>query len=190
MGPIMKQAIDTLWLLLAVYWIIAARRMKTVRRRENPWATLLRIGIMVAVLEFMLSDWGAIGWFGRRFVPASAGVATLGLALTAAGVGLAIWARHSLAGNWSGAVTLKQGHELIRNGPYSRIRHPIYSGIQLAMLGTALAVGQWRGLIALALVAAAQGFKAGKEERWLTVEFGTAFAEHRRRTGMFLPRVL
>ena len=186
----MKQTTETLWLLLAVYWIIAARRTKTVRRRENPGATLLRIGILVAMFEFMLSDWAAIGFFGRRFVPASAGVAALGVAMTAAGVGLAIWARHSLAGNWSGAVTLKQGHELIRSGPYSRIRHPIYSGIQLALLGTALAVGQWRGLIAWVVVATAHMLKAGKEERWLASEFGTAFAEHRRRTGMFLPRVL
>lgn len=102
---------------------------------------------------------------------------------------LAIWARVYLAGNWSGTVTLKKDHELIRTGPYARIRHPIYTGFQLALTGTALVIGQWRAIVALAIVLAAHFFKARKEEAWLAREFGPAFNEHRSHTGMFLPRL-
>jgi hypothetical protein len=76
----------------------------------------------------------------------------VGAALTALGLSFTSWARVHLGRNWSGTVTLKDDHALIRTGPYRRVRHPIYSGALLALAGTVLAVGQWRGVIALALV--------------------------------------
>ncbi|MGB7023705.1 MAG: isoprenylcysteine carboxylmethyltransferase family protein [Candidatus Acidiferrales bacterium] len=72
------------------------------------------------------------------------------------------WARVHLAGNWSGIVTLKKDHVLIRTGPNARIRHPIYTGFQVALTGTALVIGQWRAMVALAIVLAAHLFKARK----------------------------
>jgi protein-S-isoprenylcysteine O-methyltransferase Ste14 len=112
----------------------------------------------------------------------------IAVALTAAGVGVAIWARWHLGANWSGVVTLKEGHELIRTGPYRSIRHPIYTGILLAILGTALAIGEVRGLVALAIAWGSFYFKARREESFLAQEFGPRFAEHQQHTGMFLPR--
>jgi protein-S-isoprenylcysteine O-methyltransferase Ste14 len=184
----MIKAIQCLWLALGVYWFLTAMRSKRVRRRENRVATWLRIGLLVAAFEFLFSHWGRIGFLGRRFVPDVPAVAMAGVALTALGVGLAFWARYTLGGNWSGAVTLKEGHELIRTGPYASIRHPIYTGIQLGLAGTMLAVGQWRGVVAFAAIVVAQYFKARKEEAWLAGEFGAVFEEHRSRTGMFFPR--
>jgi protein-S-isoprenylcysteine O-methyltransferase Ste14 len=109
--------------------------------------------------------------------------------LTLAGIGLAIWARWHIAGNWSGTVTLKEGHELIRTGPYSRIRHPIYTGILLAALGSAIEIGRIAGLIALALGWGSFWFKARREESFLREEFGAQFEEHCKQTGMFLPKL-
>ncbi len=74
----------------------------------------------------------------------------IGTALVAAGLGFAVAARAYLGRNWSGTVTLKQGHELIRTGPYRLVRHPIYTGMLLAFVGTAMARGRVRGLVALA----------------------------------------
>ena len=76
----------------------------------------------------------------------------LGLIMVAAGIAFAVWARHYLGRNWSGTVTVKQDHELIRSGPYRLVRHPIYTGLLLAILGTAVAFGEWRGLLAFALL--------------------------------------
>jgi protein-S-isoprenylcysteine O-methyltransferase Ste14 len=78
---------------------------------------------------------------------------------------------------------------LIRTGPYRTIRHPIYTGILLALLGTAVAVGEVRGLLALAIAWLSFYIKARREESFLTQEFGPGFAEHRRHTGMFLPHL-
>jgi protein-S-isoprenylcysteine O-methyltransferase Ste14 len=125
---------------------------------------------------------------GARFVPASDAAAWVGVALTGAGVAIAIWARWHLGANWSGVVTLKEGHELIRSGPYRTIRHPIYTGILVALLGTAVAAGEVRGLLAVAIAWLSFYTKARREESFLTQEFGDCFAEHTKRTGMFLPR--
>jgi protein-S-isoprenylcysteine O-methyltransferase Ste14 len=132
---------------------------------------------------------GHIGWLGARFLPQAEIVAAAGLAIEAIGIALAVWARYCLGGNWSRAVTLKEGHELIGAGPYRRIRHPIYTGIALALLGTAVFIGEWRGLVAFAVVFIMHYAKARKEEAWLTREFGPAFEAHRAHTGMFLPKI-
>lgn len=128
------------------------------------------------------------GWLGYPFVPLNAATEWIGAAVTLAGLLLAVWARRSLGGNWSAMVTLKEGHELIRSGPYRRIRHPIYSGILLAFLGTALAVGRIAGLAAFAIAWASFWTKARREEAFLAQEFGDQFEVHRKRTGMFLPK--
>ena len=113
----------------------------------------------------------------------------IGLALTAVGVGIAIWARLSLGANWSGTVTLKSGHELIRAGLYRWIRHPIYTGILVGMVGSAVIVGRLRGWLGVLLVLASFYFKARREERFLKQEFGSGFDDHARHTGMFLPKL-
>jgi protein-S-isoprenylcysteine O-methyltransferase Ste14 len=143
------------------------------------------------------------GWLGARFVPAQPAVEWIGVLLTAAGVAVAFWARWHLGANWSGVVTLKEGHELIRSGPYRAIRHPIYTGILLGLLGTAIAMGEARGLLAVAIaMGEARGLlavaiawlsfyvKARREESFLTQEFGEKFEAHAKQTGMFLPKIV
>jgi len=97
-----------------------------------------------------------------------------GFVLAAAGLLFSVWARLHLGSNWSRAVTIKQDHELITSWPYAFVRHPIYTGLLLMFLGSALAEGEWRGLVALALVFAALWRKLKLEERWLGEHFGAA----------------
>lgn len=181
--------VGLMWLLLFVVWLAGRFTAKRVKQRESPVAYLGRIVLLFVLFEFLFNERLGIGWLGDRFVPRSQATNVAAVAVTAIGIGLAIWARLCLAGNWSGTVTLKEGHELIRSGPYRWIRHPIYTGFNLAILGTALAIGEWRGLLVFAGVGIAHTLKARKEEAWLSREFGAAFDEHRRRTGMFLPRL-
>lgn len=94
-----------------------------------------------------------------------------------------------LGSNWSAAVTLKADHELIRSGPYRWIRHPIYTGILLAVIGTALALGEMRGILSFLLILAAFYRKARREERFLNQEFSEKFTAHIQSTGMFLPKL-
>ena len=84
---------------------------------------------------------------------------------------------------------LKQGHELIPSGPYARVRHPIYSGIALAMIGTAVFVGEWRALLGAVILIVGHWQKARREEALLASKFGPAYEEYRNRTGSLLPRL-
>jgi protein-S-isoprenylcysteine O-methyltransferase Ste14 len=182
-----REWMKLLWMLFGLYWIVSAFKRKKTKQRES-WSQRFRYSLPLLVALYLLSRPEAhYGWLGARFVPASDAVGWLGVVLTAAGVAIAFWARWHLGANWSGVVTLKEGHELIRSGPYRTIRHPIYTGILLALLGTAVAVGEVRGLVALAIAWLSFYIKARREESFLTQEFGPGFAEHRRHTGMFLP---
>lgn len=186
---IMGNAVEYLWFALAIYWLISARQVKRTKQRESSLAFWFRYGAVIVIFEFLFSRWGEIGWLGARFLPQTETVAAIGLAVEAIGIGLAAWARYCLGANWSGAVTLKESHELISAGPYKRIRHPIYTGIELALVGTAIVIGEWRGVLAFAMIFIAHFFKARKEEAFLSREFGPAFEAHRARTGMFLPKL-
>jgi len=177
------------WLVFLAYWLYSARQLKTVKRREPHAERVVYLALMVTAYALVFDHWLSVGWLGRRFVPDSASIGAVGVAITFAGVALAIWARRHLGQNWSATVTLKEGHELIRSGPYGRIRHPIYTGMLVAFAGTALALGEYRGLLGFAIATSSFFFKARKEERYLTQEFGAQFQEHLRHTGMFFPKL-
>ncbi len=95
-----------------------------------------------------------------------------------------------LGGNWSGAVTVKEGHELVQDGPYRLIRHPIYSGVLLMILGTGLAAGRVHGLLAFPIALIALWFKLRVEERWMGAEFGERYALYKGNSRALIPFVL
>ena len=110
--------------------------------------------------------------------------------MLAAGLGFAVWARRCLGRNWSGIVTVKQGHELIRSGPYALVRHPIYTGLLLAILGTASAIGEWRGLIAFVLITAGFVLKLRIEEDFISETFGEQYARYRAEVPALIPFIV
>jgi protein-S-isoprenylcysteine O-methyltransferase Ste14 len=178
-----------LWTVLAVVWFVMWFGMKKAKKREN-WGERAQHGLLV-ILGFWLLFEGSwsLGWLDNRVVPNVPLAWAAGLALTAVGIGIAIWARLSLGSNWSGMVTLKTDHVLVRKGLYRWIRHPIYTGILLGMIGSAIVRGHLRCWVGVAVVLAAFYFKALREERFLREEFGAGFEEHSRQTGMFLPKL-
>ncbi|MGH7689031.1 MAG: methyltransferase family protein, partial [Gemmatimonadaceae bacterium] len=95
----------------------------------------------------------------------------------------------TLGRNWSGTVTVKENHELIVRGPYRIVRHPIYTGFTLGMLGTALVIAQVRGLIAMALIVCAWRLKWGVEERFMLEEFGERYADYKKRVSALIPGI-
>jgi protein-S-isoprenylcysteine O-methyltransferase Ste14 len=176
-----------LWELLGVVWLVMWFGTKKVKQRETSLERAKHL--LPLFLGFWLlfeKNWDVLN---VRLVPNIPFVLWIGLSLTAVGVTIGIWARVSLGANWSGVVTLKDGHELISKGLYRWIRHPIYTGILLAMIGTAVIKGHLRGWVGFLIVLAAFYFKARREEGFLRQEFGEGFEEHARRTGMFLPKL-
>jgi protein-S-isoprenylcysteine O-methyltransferase Ste14 len=177
------------WTGFSLYWLVSAFNRKVTKKRESFFERLRYTVPLLFAFYLLFRPEAHYRWLGVRFFPAGAAWEWIGVALTAAGVAIAIWARWHLGSNWSGVVTLKEGHELIRTGPYRSVRHPIYTGMLLGLLGTLIALGEVRGLIALACAWLSFYVKARREESFLAQEFGPAFSEHQRNTGMFFPRL-
>jgi protein-S-isoprenylcysteine O-methyltransferase Ste14 len=182
-------AIEVPWLIFLAYWILARLRVNKMERQEPGGEVLARMAVMVAAFYFLWESDPRFGVLNERFIPRRDWIFAAGSALTWVGVAFAIWARYHLAQYWSATVALRAGHQLIRTGPYSRIRHPIYTGMLMAVFGTVLAIGRYRGLVTFALVLAGFIWKSKREEKLLAGQFGEAFEEHRQRTGFFLPRL-
>ncbi len=176
------------WYVLCIYWAISALRVKQTKVQEDPGGRLLHIGVMALAFFLLFShrlDLGLLGW---RFSPESPWLRMSGIVLTFIGAGIAMWARRSLGQYWSARVTLKIDHQLIRSGPYAWVRHPLYSGLLLAMAGTALVVGEWRALIGVLVALAEFSRKARKEEALLATEFDADYREYRKQAGFLTPR--
>jgi len=176
------------WMIWAIWWLAMAFFSKSTKRRES---VIQRVEHLVpAFLGFLLifrRDFAG-AWLVRPVFSANSLLLSICVVATILGLLFAVWARLTLGSNWSGTVTIKTNHQLIRRGPYRSIRHPIYTGMLAALLATAIVQGLLSGLVGFAFVSLALYRKARREEKFLAQEFGEGFAEHRRHTGMFLPR--
>jgi protein-S-isoprenylcysteine O-methyltransferase Ste14 len=186
--PSLHIVIPTLWLAWLAYWWVSSRNVKPDRWRERfRWQLVHRVPLSVAAVLLALPRW-LPRVLRIRFVPAAAWPSALGAVLVAAGLGFAVWARRHLGRNWSGSVVVKEGHSLIRTGPYRRLRHPIYSGILLALLGTGVAMGEWRGLLATVFAVASFALKARVEEIRMR-EIFPEYEEYQRASSALIPFV-
>jgi len=178
-----------LWLVWLAFWIVWGFQTKTTARRESLGSRLSHGLPLLAAAVLMASRRLPIDGLYGRFLPATTAAAMSGIAVTAIGLAFAIWARLHLGGNWSGTITLKQDHTLVRTGPYRLVRHPIYSGLLLALLGSAIAMGEWRGLLAVALAWLALLRKASLEERWMRANFGDDYERYASEVPALIPSI-
>lgn len=184
--------VSLIWAAWLLYWFVSAFGAKHAARVDSLGTMLVYEVplVIVFILLFMGPPGAGLAWLWRRLLPASIAWDWLGLLLLALGVGFACWARVVLGRNWSATVQLKQDHELVVAGPYRWVRHPIYTGSLLGLVGTALVVNEWRGLLAFALVAATFWFKLRHEEAWMRERFGAAYVDYMRRTKALIPGLL
>jgi protein-S-isoprenylcysteine O-methyltransferase len=191
MYGILRDCVGYLWLALGVFWLVGALTAKRTERRQSPISRLLVIAPEIAAFSLLFGRHAWPDWLQRRFVPQdSLPTACIGLALTAVGIAFALWARLWIGRNWSGQVTIKEQHELIQNGPYAIVRHPIYSGFLLAILGTAIVHGEVRAFLALPMAAIGWTFKLRLEESFMIQQFGVAYVDYKRRVKALVPFVV
>src|SRR5436305_846237 len=181
--------ISLLWFWWVVFWLLASRGVKKVRVVESAStrATYLLPKILTALLLF--SRFFQFGVLRQRFIPHVPAGEWTGVALTALGIAFTIWARVHIGRNWSARVVIKEQHELVRSGPYRFVRHPIYTGLLVAIGGTALVIGEWRAVLALAFAIVGFTAKAKREEDIMTHEFGEEYVRYRQQTGMLFPKL-
>jgi len=182
-----RQLMLWIWLLWLLYWVVSATRTKPTERTESfssrlSYVLLLAVGVMLIVWPHT-----GRGWWTMRLLPDSELTYAIATCLVAAGLAFSVWARMHLGGNWSGSVTLKQGHELVRSGPYAYARHPIYTGVLLALLGSAIECGELRAALGLALVAAAFLHKLRMEERLMRETFPAEYERYSAEVPALIP---
>jgi protein-S-isoprenylcysteine O-methyltransferase Ste14 len=185
---IVKEILGYIWAAFGLYWILSARRLHRTQTGAPHVYRLVRLSVLALTFILLFSNWLRIGPFAWRFVPNNLLIRETGVIISLIGIFLAIWARRHLGQYWSDKVEIKVDHQLIRSGPYAVMRHPIYSGVLLGVAGTALAIGEWRDVIAFRVLLTSYAVKAKKEDRVLSERFGKIFREHRSQAGFLFPR--
>jgi protein-S-isoprenylcysteine O-methyltransferase Ste14 len=178
------------WLVFVATWVLGALSTKRTVYRESR-AQRLRYWVLLVVACFLQ-------FYGRRLpyplnirvLPQLAPTAWAAAVLCVIGLGFAVWARVTLGRNWSGVVTLKEGHELVERGPYRLVRHPIYTGILTMFFATALAQGHLAGFVGTLLMFASFWIKLRDEEKLMLLQFPEQYADYRRRAKRLIPFIL
>lgn len=171
------------WAAFWIYWLAAAFSMK---RGRMAWSRELRIRAVILVLVILFARLGVFHEGVRNADPWRVG---LGLVLFASGLGFAIWARLNIGRNWGTPMSQKDQPELVTSGPYHLVRHPIYSGILIAGVGTAVAL-DWSWLIAVVLAGVYFVYSATVEERYMGAQFPDTYPAYKRSSKMFVPFIL
>ncbi len=178
-------AIIALWIVFYSYWLISAIGVKKALRR-TPWRRGAGIRVLLVIAAVLLTRLLRT----QRLVVHSSNLALhiVGLALCVVGLAFAVWARLHLGRNWGTPMSLKEGHELVTTGPYRFVRHPIYTGILLAILGSSLVAGTvW--LLFFVIICAFFVYSARTEEKLMMEQFPDMYPAYRKRTSALIPFV-
>lgn len=192
MSEYIKIGLNVSWLIIVIYWSISAIGVKKVKNQENYFKQFILYWFPIIIAALLL---GPGKWFGHslireNFVPHTDFVGIIGLIFCFSGTIIACWSKYLLGKNWSLSVQKKVNHELIQNGIYSYLRHPIYTGLLLLFIGNTLIVGDYRGIIAVVIVLVSFWFKLIKEEKLLIETFGNDYIEYKKKTKALIPFVL
>jgi protein-S-isoprenylcysteine O-methyltransferase Ste14 len=185
-----RTALASMWIAWVAYWWLSSRWSKADRRRESAASRASHIVPLMIAALLLSQPPMHVAFMSTRLMPASPVARGIATAIVAVGLLFTVWARMHLGRNWSAMVTVKQGHELVRSGPYRIVRHPIYTGLLLALVGTAAARGDAQGFVAVAVAAGAFWRKLRIEERWMEETFGEAYARYRQSVPALIPYLL
>lgn len=184
---LLGEFIDIVWFVFWAYWLIsAATSKKTAHRNMVGWYMRLMIVLVIIIAVF---ESGNASKFVTAPLATSVGGFIVGAFLVVIGLAFAVWARVHLGKNWGMPMSLKENPELVTSGPYRLVRHPIYSGVLLAMLGSAI-VGGVFWLLVVVLFGIYFIYSGRQEEKIMTKEFPDQYPEYMKRSKMLIPWVL
>jgi len=176
------------WVAFVLYWGVSARsRPSAAERKEALPSRLAYLGLLALAIALLALDPPIEGPLQGRFVPAGMAASLIGLAVLLLGLLFAVTARQHLGRNWSARVSLGEGQQLVRTGPYRVVRHPIYLGGIVGVAGTAIVIGEVRALLAVALVVVVAVLKLRTEEALLGDHFGPAYRRYQQDVKALIP---
>ncbi|HTZ89082.1 MAG TPA: isoprenylcysteine carboxylmethyltransferase family protein [Alloacidobacterium sp.] len=176
-----------LWLALAIVWLLSAFAAKPTMVRQSSKARFWYLFILAVGAYLIFSRHVDVPWLNIALFRVNIAVAVAGLAIVCLGIAFAIWARLTLGGNWSGAVTIKLDHTLVQHGPYRIVRHPIYTGLLISLAGTALQYGYLRSFLGVLIAGFGFWLKSLIEEQFMAQRFGNEYLAYRQRVRALVP---
>jgi protein-S-isoprenylcysteine O-methyltransferase Ste14 len=183
------EVIRWLWICVGIFWLAGWLGSKPSARSQATGSRMLQLSFELVAFYLLLTRQGLPSFLRMRVLPDLVTTHWMAIALAAAGAGLAVWARLSLGTNWSARVTIKQQHELVRTGPYALVRHPIYSGLLVMVLGTAVDIGEVRGFVALALAFTGWFLKSRTEDAFMEQHFGGEYVQYKQQVKGLIPGI-
>jgi protein-S-isoprenylcysteine O-methyltransferase Ste14 len=177
------------WAVLLLYWFANAQKVKAAAHTQTRISRYIYMFFFISAFVIVYTRGLAIGILGYQLIPANTVSGVVGMVICISGVAFAIWARKTLGDNWSAQVTLKKEHELVQKGPYKFVRHPIYTGFEIGLLGVAITIGQLKGLVGLSIAFFCHYYKTTMEEKIMYSEFGEQYAEYAKRVKRLIPFV-
>ena len=192
MSEYIKMGLKIIWLIVLTYWFILGFKSKKVDYQETFFKQFIQywLPLIIAILLLGPGNWFGHSWLRENFIDHTNLVGSIGLSISIIGAIIACVSRYLLGNNWSLSVQRKESHQLIQNGIYKIVRHPIYTGLLLLFIGNAIIVGDYRAIIAILIVFISLWLKLKREEKLLTETFGTEYTEYKNRTKALIPYLL
>ena len=182
-GPVLA----CIWIAFWAYWFISAARTRASVKRRQPFPPLLLITFVLILAWVLFAGAAPPGLLQERVIPGSEWGDPAGLVITALGLAIAVWARVHLGRNWSSRPVIQVGHTLIRTGPYRFVRNPIYTGLLVGYIGTAIVIGAFWAFVLIIFLLAAFLMRIREEEKLLLGEFGEEYEKYRREVKALIP---
>ncbi len=176
-----------LYLLLAAVWLGSLPFVKRTIYKQSMSSYLQQTVVFTVGLYLLFGSPSTPDWFNQPVFTVTLPIALAGLGMAICGVGVSIWARLTLGENWSSSPSIKQDHALIVTGPYRIVRHPIYTGFLIALLGSSLQHGLVRSFLAVLTCAVGLYLKVSVEEEFMVQRFGEAYLRYRRNVSALVP---
>jgi len=184
-----EQFITLCWAIFLIYFAASAFRVKRTVERQNGLLRVLLLAALIVVIILLKRGTALSEYAGEVLWRQTLAVRIIADLITLIGLITMLWARVVLGGNWSANVTFKENHELIERGPYAFVRHPIYSGLLLMSIGTAIMYGRVGGFIVFIIFFMSLWLKSHQEERLLTRHFPDAYPDYKARVKALIPYV-
>jgi protein-S-isoprenylcysteine O-methyltransferase Ste14 len=188
LADVSRYLIPAFWVTWLIGWMLGAIGIKRAQWRESRATAFWNRAPVVIGAAMMIEPQWLPAALTRRLFPPGPELPAIGTILTLLGLLFAGWARIHLGGNWSSTVTVKQDHTLITSGPYRFVRHPIYTGMIVALFGTALAASAAYGFIGTALILLGFIVKLEVEEARMRETF-PEYDDYARHTARLIPGV-
>ena len=179
--------ISICWLAFMIFWVISGwAAKKNIRGNNRQFSFSFKLIIMTVIVMLLFNITGLRQLRNYHIFPSTHFVQTVGVFICASGIAVSIWARTHLGKNWGMPMAMKEKPDLVMTGPYSSIRHPIYTGISIAMFGSMVTVG-FTWLIWFILLSLYFIYSAKKEEKLMLLQFPKEYHHYMKRTKMFIP---